>query len=884
MRDSMGTQSKLKSSARHGWARFWAVDLHVHTPGSNDAKEEDFGDAAAIVKAALDAGLNAIAVTDHNTAAWCDQMTAAAKGTDLVVLPGFELSTSDGHLLGVWEEDTPGSKLEDVLIRLGIAREQFGQLDIVGAKGMAECAKEIVESGGVAIAAHIDKERGLLQQPVQTHVNKLLAHESITAYEFVKSDAPAKVAAKLANSRHPALIQSSDAYDAALSRHSATGIGNRRTWIKAARPDLCGIRYALDDPELRITLEDPGLLAAHPTIDGVHISGGFLPGASIELSPDLNCFLGGTGAGKSLVLEAIRFALDQQVDRDEFGAIREEVDLRLAYALRDGTEVQVFVSVDDESYRVRRAFDPAGSASLVEQKIDSEWVGIDRTPSSLLSIAAFSQGEILEYARQPVGRVGLVDAHLDLTEIESRIETAEHDLEGNASSLIDARASVAKLTEAAAQVNSLQKRETELSALFDPELVKEQGLWTSELGELKTLGEQTASLAFITPQPPGVVGEKLAGHKARFERIQAARQALIEGTAQAAELVEAGILKLQTAVTEVRAELDTEFKDFQAKLDETLEKSGNTSLTSLRRELESVQTSLAKANAAATRLKDVAQPALDQLEADREALLEDLKRARDERRVLRRARVRELNTKTAGFVKIDIPSKGDAREFRAALDSIKVGSRLGDGVLNLIAENVHPYSFARALWTGDTSRVGKLPAGVTLADIARLQGNVAERDLWSELLHIQQVDCPDTLDVKFKKPEGADYVPIENLSHGQKCTAVIVILLADGNTPVLIDQPEDALHAPWIEDYLVDRLRELRGNRQYIFATRSSGLVVSADSEQLITMRATADQGEVEASGSLERHDLNKLALHHLEGGRVPFGRRARKLGSSIAS
>ncbi|MBP8882590.1 MAG: hypothetical protein KBG77_15985, partial [Dermatophilaceae bacterium] len=60
----------------------------------------------------------------------------------------------------------------------------------------------------------------------------------------------------------------------------------------------------------------------------------------------------------------------------------------------------------------------------------------------------------------------------------------------------------------------------------------------------------------------------------------------------------------------------------------------------------------------------------------------------------------------------------------------------------------------------------------TLPDIARLQGNVAERDLWSEVFEIQQIDCPDTLDVKFKKPEGTDYVPIENLSHGQKCTCL----------------------------------------------------------------------------------------------------------------
>lgn len=141
---------------------------------------------------------------------------------------------------------------------------------------------------------------------------------------------------------------------------------------------------------------------------------------------------------------------------------------------------------------------------------------------------------------------------------------------------------------------------------------------------------------------------------------------------------------------------------------------------------------------------------------------------------------------------------------------------------------------------------------------------------------------PDVLNVKFRKPEGTDYASIEDLSHGQKCTAILVILLADGESPVLIDQPEDALHAPWIEEYLVDRLRDLRGSRQYIFATRSPGLVVSADSEQLITMKATAGRGEVEASGSLERFDLNKLALHHLEGGRTPFARRTRKLNSSL--
>lgn len=39
-------------------------------------------------------------------------------------------------------------------------------------------------------------------------------------------------------------------------------------------------------------------------------------------------------------------------------------------------------------------------------------------------------------------------------------------------------------------------------------------------------------------------------------------------------------------------------------------------------------------------------------------------------------------------------------------------------------------------------------------------------------------------------------------------------------------------------------------------------------------MKATARSGEVEAIGSLERRDLNRLSLHHLEGGPVAFKRR----------
>ncbi len=810
-------------------------------------------------------------------------MAQAAESTDLVVLPGFELSTPQGHLLGIWEQGTASSTIEDVLIRVGIERAYFGDMNVIASRSISECAAEIRAMAGVAIAAHIDKERGILTQPVQTHVNQLLADPRISAFEFVRAETPARVAAKLGGTRFPALLQGSDAYDAALSRHSATGIGVRRTWIKAARPDLCGLRYALEDPDLRVTLFNPTVAAPHPTIDSVSISGGFLSGASLEFSPDLNCLLGGTGAGKSLVLEALRFVLDQQVDKVLFATIRDEVDRRLESALCEGTEVAVEISALSGRYRVKRTYYSAGSKPLVQQDVEGEWVQVGHTASSLMAIAAFSQGEILEYARQPAGRVGLVDAKLDLTESDKRIASTESKLHVNGADLIAARRKVQTLTEQAGEAERLKERELALSALFDGDLVKAQGLWATEQAAMTVLAEAVDAIRFDRPGSPEPATPKMKPeHDALFTRIRAAQDDFKTAVNEAEKQVTASLASLKTAVKKVKSELDAEFENFKKQLDEALEKSGDTSLARLRRELETVQTNLSKAESAAQTLKNEAQPEHDRLSEERETLLAALKQARDDRRMLRRARVEELNKKMSGFVKIDIPNKGDTAEFRQALSVLKVGSHLREQVLDLIADNVRPYKLVRALWSGDMSHTGTLPQGVAATDISRLHTNVADRDLWQLLLDAQFIDTPDVLNVKFRKPESQQYARIEDLSHGQKSTAILVILLADGENPVLIDQPEDALHAPWIEEYLVDRLRDLRGTRQYMFATRSPGLVVSADSEQLITMRATADNGEVEACGSLERHDLNRLALHHLEGGKTPFARRTRKLEVSL--
>ena len=74
------------------------ADLHLHTAASDGSlSPED------MVKCAVEAGMDVIAITDHDTAAGLVQAQAAAVAAGLYLLPGVELSTgleSEVHLLG----------------------------------------------------------------------------------------------------------------------------------------------------------------------------------------------------------------------------------------------------------------------------------------------------------------------------------------------------------------------------------------------------------------------------------------------------------------------------------------------------------------------------------------------------------------------------------------------------------------------------------------------------------------------------------------------------------------------------------------------------------------------------------------------------------------
>lgn len=70
------------------------ADLHVHSTASTDGRS----DLPALLAAARERGLQALAISDH------DLCTALPESSDVLLIPAVEITTTAGHILGLFLE------------------------------------------------------------------------------------------------------------------------------------------------------------------------------------------------------------------------------------------------------------------------------------------------------------------------------------------------------------------------------------------------------------------------------------------------------------------------------------------------------------------------------------------------------------------------------------------------------------------------------------------------------------------------------------------------------------------------------------------------------------------------------------------------------------
>ena len=274
-----------KRSSRRRWYR---MDLHLHTPASEDWRDPDttFLDW---LRAAEAKELDIVAMTDHNTVAgykrfreeldrlaWLEETgrilpeeqerlnTYRELLDKILVLPGFEFTAALGfHILGIFAPDTPIRQLEFLLLRLGIPADMLdkGVTAIGGTEDVLTAYRLIREAGGLVIAAHANSSHGVMMRGLNIGGQTRIAYTqdpNLHALEVTdlgsrgrNSTARFFDGSKPEYPRRMHLIQGSDAHSllADPKDKHRLGIGDRPTEISLDEKSFEAIKAVFESDE-----------------------------------------------------------------------------------------------------------------------------------------------------------------------------------------------------------------------------------------------------------------------------------------------------------------------------------------------------------------------------------------------------------------------------------------------------------------------------------------------------------------------------------------------------------------------------------------------------------------------------------------------------------
>jgi len=304
--------------------KFKKFDLHIHTPASDCFADKSIK-AEQIVQEALKKGINAIAITDHNTGKWIDDIKKAADGTELTVFPAVEITVGDAHIhvIAILDIDKGTRDVEALLTTVKISHRAFGKKEAFSRLSVVDVIEAITrEYNGIAILAHIGSSNGVFKEMGGQQRINVIQHQDLLAVEAIDYSTVSRLLdgtdrqykTKLAvyqASDNPHLNQNSE--PVGDGKHDLKGIGLRYTYFKVDdKISLESLRQCFIDPEVRIRQAFEFTEKQYPYIKSVKINSGFLTDEEFTFHRGLTSILGAKGVGKSLLVEFMRFALTQE--------------------------------------------------------------------------------------------------------------------------------------------------------------------------------------------------------------------------------------------------------------------------------------------------------------------------------------------------------------------------------------------------------------------------------------------------------------------------------------------------------------------------------------------------------------------------------------------
>jgi cell division septum initiation protein DivIVA len=865
-----------------GGARCVRVDLHLHTLADQEFKyssknREDF--VRAYIQKLKERAIRIGVITNHNKfdEEEFEKLSEEGVKEGVLLLPGVELSVNEGrsgiHILVVFSPEAArtvhgevNSPIEKFLANAFVSRPRFDDQGhpCLCALNLEETIQKLDEFQVpyFVVLAHADQDKGFFKELKGSRIKdflksgffrtKILALQDL-AYEKYKLDWQmwvteiAREEGRDAINYRPALIRASDPKKLAE-------VGRRYTCLKVGELSFEALKFALAQHELRL---QPGCVfpVQYPHIKQVTAdTGKMLKEMEVFLNPDLNNFIGIRGAGKSALVETIRYVLDLEPKAD--------VDYKnglLQYAVGSGGKVALDVYARGQSYRIERIYEE-------QPKVYREGEYIPHLhPREIFPVVYYGQKDLQKQVESKPLRMELIDQFIQepLSAIRQQIKSLEEKIKEKVNTAEGLQKKVARKQEFAERRAALEEKIAVFQNLqIAGKLKKEANFkkdelalervesfflnWTDGLNTFKNEASEfyTAVFPLESAENPGL-----------FKELKAILEDLFI-------FLNGKVKDLEQAIQSARKEFQRIRESFQAEKEKILEEIAqikrqiNVSFVSpddygkLIKELEQVKVLQKELERYEGKVRELRQ--------QKEQLYEELQRLWHQEWRARNEKAGEVNS-AQNLIHLDVLYKGDKEQFLSTLQNIFQGTGIRRDRLEKVARCYQDgIEILRAL----DERERFLSFGFTEKEWLKFYERAREQE---KLLGLYRV--PDALEIKY----GGQL--ISKLSLGQRASALLILLLSFENIPVIIDQPEDDLDSQTIYRGLIKELLKLKRKRQIIFATHNPNIPVLGDCEQVAVFRFGDNQIEID-EGSIDHKAIQQSIVEIMEGGREAFSKR----------
>lgn len=857
------------------WVRA-ALQVNPFEYVGNPSPRSQFADEAAYNSALLDEcerlGVGMLAVTDHWCASSAAGLIAAGVNRGVTVLPGFEANSSEGvHLLVIFEF---GTDLDQITQAIGACAPKPGDPHALADKGLAEIAQLMSNLGALVIPAHVNiHTSGLLSRLKGRPLEAAVRNEHIDALGISPAfeplgDQPQILANKAPYNRHHPLVA---VHADDISDPEALGSEGGTTWFRMTTPGLEGLRHAIRTPQTRVRLSNP-----EPTrgarVRRVSWVGGFLGGQSFEFADDLSALIGGRGTGKSTVIESIRYALElppigPQAQLDHSAVVQN--------VIKSATTIRVQVDVTS----------PAESSYVIERTVPNAAIVLDASgsptelqPRDILGpIEVFGQHELAELAQDKVLMAELVRRVAAGEPIDADQSEIVSELAENRGQLSKVEKEQAELEENLADLPRLEEQARTFEASDIGSKLQQQTDLNSEVGVF------TETAARLEAARRGVEGADLTAvaEVLRAPLVDTSSLERKENLDQAASALESAA----NAIDRARESIASALGSSKAQAESSLA-AWKIQVEPLRRAHESVFRELIDAGhspdkyvatkqnldklAKRSEQRGVLARRRTKLLDHRANLLRRLEADDNDRQNALNTAIREVNGATSGAVVVKPIANPDRTRIKSVIDK-HFNTQRTQIMAAIEADLFSTRVFVEA--------IRQDPSSLETFGIRGAQAKTLLEHGESLLRELEEHSVGRAVDVflNVARPgAGKELKRLDELSKGQRATALLLLLLGSTTGPLIIDQPEDDLDNRFIYDGIVTKLRELKGERQLIVSTHNANIPVLGDAELVVTLEGDGNRGwPVEGgTGSIDTKSVRDHAEALLEGGRDAFQAR----------